>query len=172
MQLAVCRSVFSSLVAAVVLGLSVAPASHSAEPTTGRLIVIVKVSDNALAGTPARVSGVTPDGVLVDYAEEFLDRAPNAQSFVLDRLGAGVLDVRVEGEGLVTEVKKGVPVFAGRDERVTFVVTPGSGAHIVEFAVAGLSREEVATRLRSLEAETGKLRAALEALEARTRNDG
>ncbi len=139
----------------------------SAEPTTGRLWVIVKVSDNALADTPARASAVTPDGELVDYAEEFLVRAPNTQSLLLDGLEAGVFDVRVEGEGMITEVKKGVPIFAGKDERVTIVVKPGTGAHIVEFAVAGLSREEVAARLRSLEAETKTLRAELEALKSR-----
>ena len=48
---------------------------------------------------------------------------------------------------------------------MSIVVRPGTGVHIVEFAVAGLSREEVAARLRALEAETTKLRAAIEALQ-------
>lgn len=163
MQSAKRRSGF--LVTVVVSCFLAVRAPLSAEPTTGRLFVIVKVSDNALAGTPARASAMTPDGTLVDYAEEFLTQAPNTQSFMLDGLTAGVLDVRLEGEGLVTEVKKGVPIFAGRDERVTIMATPGTGAHVVEFAVGGLSREEVATRLLALESETGQLRARLQELE-------
>lgn len=148
---------------ALVAGL---PATASGSPA-GRLFVVVKVADNGSAGMPVRASVVTPEGELVDYAEQFLERAPNVRSLTLEGLAAGVYDVRVEAEGVVTEVKKGVPVFAGRDESVHIVVRPGQGVHIVEYAVAGLSREEVAARLASLEAETGRLRAELDALRAR-----
>ncbi len=151
--------------AVVVLALGAAATpSLAAEPSTGRLFVVVKVSDNALAELPARASAITPEGRLVDYAEELLSRAPNVQSFMLEPLPEGQYDVRVEGEGLVTEVKRGVPVFAGRDERVQVVVRPGEGLHVVEYAVACLSREEVAKRLAQLEAETSRLRAELEGL--------
>lgn len=134
---------------------------------SGRLFVVVKVADNVLADTPARASAITPDGVLLDYAEELLSRSPNTQSFMLDGLAPGIVDVRVEGEGMVTEVKKGVPVFAGRDEKVSVVVRPGVGVHIVEYAVAGLSREEVAARLAQLEAETASLRSEIAALRSK-----
>lgn len=147
-----------------VLGLTVLLWAVPLAASPGRLWVIVKVADNALAETPARASIVTPDGELVDYAEELLVRSPNTQSFLLDQLEAGVYDVRVESEGAVTEVKKGVPVFADRDERVSIVIRPGQGVHIVEYAVAGLSREEVAVRLAKLEAATEQLRADLEAM--------
>lgn len=153
------------VVVSVLVGVIVSSAL-AAQSGTGRLYVVVKVSDNRLVETPARASVTTPDGTLVDYDEELLVAAPNVRSFALDKLPAGVLDVRVEGEGMVTEVKKGVPVFAGRDESVTVVMRPGVGVHIVEFAVGGLSREEVATRLANLETETAKLKADIEALRA------
>ncbi len=153
------------LVAVATLTLGAAAATPiSAEASTGRLFVVVKVSDNVIADRPARASVVTPDGRLLDYDEKLLSRAPNVASFMLEGLAEGTYDVRVEGEGLITEVKRGVPVFAGRDENVQIVVKPGEGIHIVEYAVACLSREEVAARLAHLEAETTRLRSELEAL--------
>ncbi|REJ82743.1 MAG: hypothetical protein DWQ36_06575 [Acidobacteria bacterium] len=141
--------------------------SLAAADDDNRLFVVVKVADNAIAGQPARASVVTPEGTLLDYSEELLERSPNVRSFILDRLAPGVYDVRVEGEGLVTEVKKGVPVLAGRDEQVSVVVRPGAGVHIVEYAVAGLSREEVAVRLQRLEEETARLRERIATLPPR-----
>lgn len=150
-------------VAVLALAAALAP-SLAAEPATGRLWAVVKVSDNSIAEVPARASVVTADGRLLDYAEELLSRSPNVSSHLLEGLPEGTYDVRVEGEGLVTEVKRGVPVFAGRDERVQFVVRPGEGLHVVEYAVACLSREEVAKRLAHLESEAAALRAELAAL--------
>lgn len=160
-----CRSFLPSIAAA---GLALAVALPlAADSSTGRLFVIVKVSDNVIAGIPARASAISPDGRLVDYAEELLEHSPNVRSYLLEGLPEGPYDVRVEGEGLVTEVKRGVPVFAGRDERVAIVTRPGQGLHVVEYAVACLAREEVAARLASLESETARLRADLEALASR-----
>ncbi len=153
------------VVAAVVLVVTAAAAPLAA--ATGRLWVVIKVADNIMADSPARASIVTPDGTLVDYAEELLAHAPNTQSFLLEQLEPGLYDVRVESEGAVTEVKKGVPIFADRDERVSIVIRPGQGVHIVEYAVAGLSREEVAVRLAKLEAAIEGLKADLEAMRAK-----
>lgn len=151
-------------VLALVTILAFSPVRLSAATDTGRLVVVVKVSDNVLADRPARASVVTAEGVLAEYAEQLLVRAPNTQSFMLDRLPAGVYDVRVEAEGTVTEVKRGVPVFAGRDETVVIVSKPGEGLHIVEYAVGCITREEVAARLAKLEADVSRLRAELETL--------
>lgn len=140
----------------------------AAEPVYGRLWVKVKVADNALEDTPAMASAVRPDGALLDQGEGLLVKAPNWQSILLERLPGGVLDVRVEAEGVVTEVKKGVHIFTDRDNDVTFVVRPGQGVHIVEYAVAGLSREEVAARLGKLESETARLGAELAGLKPAT----
>lgn len=161
-----CRR-FLPFVAVVGSALAVATAPLHAAPTTGRLFVVVKVSDNIIAGAPARASAITPEGRLIDYSEELLEHSPNVRSFTLEGLAEGLYDVRVEGEGMVTEVKRGVPAFAGRDEKVSVVVRPGEGLHTVEYAVGCLSREEVAARLASLEAEISRLRAELESLASR-----
>ncbi len=51
----------------------------------------------------------------------------------------------------MTEVKRGVRVFEGRQASVEFVIRPGKGVRIVEYSTGGLAREEVATRLDRLE---------------------
>lgn len=72
---------------------------------------------------------------------------------VLFRTPAGLYDVRVEGEGVITEVKQGIHVFprGEGDTNLHFIMRPGQGVHIVEYATGGLSREEIATRLARLE---------------------
>ncbi len=130
----------------------------------GRLFALVKVADNALVDVPVMGSAIREDGRVVDQNEKLLVRAPNVVSLALDDLPAGLYDVRVEGDGLVTEVKRGVWVFAGRDSELNFVLRPGSGVHVVEYAVGGLSREEVAARLSKLEGETSRLDGELRAL--------
>jgi len=76
---------------------------------------------------------------------------------ILDSLPAGQYDVRVEGEGVTTEVKRGVQVFSGRDGSLIAIVRPGQGAHIVEYATGGLAREEIAARIARLEAAVAEL---------------
>jgi hypothetical protein len=86
---------------------------------------------------------------------------PGAQvNKILDDLAEGTYDVRIEGDGMVTEEKHGVRVFAGKDGSLMFVVHSGKGAHIVEYATGGLSREEVATRLAKLESAVAQLQRA------------
>jgi hypothetical protein len=78
---------------------------------------------------------------------------------VLFRTPAGLYDVRVEGEGVITEVKQGIHVFpkGEGDTSLHFIMRPGQGVHIVEYATGGLSREEIATRLARLEAVVSQL---------------
>jgi hypothetical protein len=78
----------------------------------------------------------------------------------LSDLPPGLYDVRVEGQGAVTDVKRGVHVFAGQELDVSFVMHAGTGARTVEYAAAGLSREEVAARLAKLEAAVAELQKA------------
>jgi hypothetical protein len=137
----------------------------SAQQTTGRVIVSVLVTDNALAKRPVMVS-VISGGAIVEQEEILTDPAPNQSSAVLDRVPAGACDVRVEGDGMVTEVKKGVQVFAGRDASLRAVVRPGTGVHTVEYATSAVPREEVAARLGRLEASTTALREEIARLAA------
>jgi hypothetical protein len=149
-----------ALTALVLAGHTVA-----AQQPTGRLVVSVLVSDNVIAKRPVMVSAIR-DGAIVDQTEILTDRAPNQNAAILDHIPAGSYDVRVEGDGVVTEVKKGVQVFAGRDASLQTVVRPGAGVHVVEYATGGLSREEVAARLGRLEAATATLRRDVEQLAA------
>jgi len=50
-----------------------------------------------------------------------------------------------------------VHVFAGKDGSLMFVMRSGKGAHMVEYATGGLSREEVAARLAKLESAVAQL---------------
>ncbi len=76
----------------------------------------------------------------------------------------GAYDIRIEGEGIVTEMKRGVLVTPGNTTRVTLEVKAGKGVHIVEYATGSLPREEVAVRLQALEAAVSKLTAAVEGM--------
>ncbi len=122
----------------------------------GRVGVYILAPDGALAGRPAMVSAIY-DGNVVDQQEILLSEAPNKAWVALEKLAPALHDVRVEGEGFITEVKRGIHIFPGRDTTLQFVVKPGQGVHIVEYAVGGLAREEVAARLGKLESAVGKL---------------
>jgi hypothetical protein len=115
----------------------------------------VLVSDNAIAGRPVMVSFIG-DGAIVYQGETTTTENPNTVS-VGEDLTSGVYDVRVEGDGIVTEMKRGV-TLAGSNMTLNFVVRPGQGAHVVEYAAGGLPREEVAERLAALEAEVAALK--------------
>ena len=73
-------------------------------------------------------------------------------------LPAGPFDVRLEGDGTETVVKRGIHVQA--EEETTVIGGPmraGTGVRIVEYAIGGLSREEIAARLANLEAAMAEL---------------
>ena len=96
-----------------------------------------------------RDSGVVEEGEsVVPSGRRFSDVAP------------GVYDVRVEGAGIVTQVKRGVHVTANQTLNLEFVLRPGSGAEVTQYAAAVLSREEIEARLRKLEAAVTDLQRA------------
>jgi hypothetical protein len=70
----------------------------------------------------------------------------------------GTYDVRVEGDGIVTEVKRGVTLAGPKNMTLNFVVRPGQGVHVVEYATGGLAREEVAQKIAALEAAVAELK--------------
>jgi len=109
--------------------------------------------NSALAGTrnhSVMVSLIQNDGV-VDQSETVI---PSGHRF---DVAPGTYDVRVEGDGVVTQVKKGVHVFAGKTLNLEFVMRPGTGAEVTQYAAAVLSREEIEARLRKLEAQVSDL---------------
>lgn len=108
----------------------------------------------ARAPNVAMVSLLRDSGV-VQQGETAL---PASRRF--DGVAPGVYDVRVEGAGLVTEVKRGVHVTAHQTLNLQVVPRLGTGAHVVIYAEAVLSREEIETRLRRLEVAVDSLRHA------------
>lgn len=117
------------------------------------IAIMLRVNEQALSGRPAMVSAIR-DGRIVEQQEMPLT---TSRQFDAESIQPGVYDVRVEGEGLITEVKRGIHVFADQKTELTFDVRPGKGVHIVEYATGGLSREEVAARLAKLEAQVAEL---------------
>ena len=120
----------------------------------------IKAADNVLVDLPVMCSAIH-DGVIVNQQEGLLVKAPSTTGIGLV-LAPGVYDVRIEGDGIITEVKKGVQLFADRNLNLSAVVRPGQGVHIVEYAIGSLAREEVAMRLQQLESSVKELQNALQ----------
>jgi hypothetical protein len=125
-----------------------------ARVTPGSANFLFPTPDPALQGHPIMLTAIR-GGAVVQQQETVL---PSSRR--LDELPPGVYDLRAEGQGAVTEVKRGVHVFAGQEVTVNFIMRAGTGARTVEYAAGGLSREEVAARLTKLEAAVTALQKA------------
>ena len=136
--------------------LSGLPASLLAQETAS-IYAVLTASDDQLVGLPAMVTFLR-DGAIVFQGETILTRSPNSVSVGAQSQPFGQYDVRVEGEGFVTETKRGVQLASRQNLTLQFVLRPGQGAHVVEFAEGGLAREEVAARIAALEAALTELR--------------
>jgi hypothetical protein len=115
----------------------------------------VSEANKALQGRPVMVSAIR-DGQVVAQQE-----TPFNQDRGISPLQPGLYDIRAEGDGMVTEVKRGVHVFPSRQLELYFEMHTGKGVHIVEYATGGLSREEVAARLTKLEAAVAQLQKSI-----------
>jgi hypothetical protein len=71
----------------------------------------------------------------------------------------GTYEVRIEGDGLVTQEKRGIRVFAGQRTALQFQLIGGTGVRIIEYSAGGLPREEVAARLQEQELHLAVLQA-------------
>ncbi|HKY61014.1 MAG TPA: hypothetical protein VJP59_08380 [Gemmatimonadota bacterium] len=138
----------------LVSGLAAVPA-HGQDKAT--IYASVLVSDNALAGRPVMVSFIR-DGAIFFQEETITTESPNVVSVGSQDSPAGVYDVRVEGDGIVTEMKRGVTLAGPKNMTLNFVVRPGQGVHVVEYATGGLAREEVAQKIAALEAAVAELK--------------
>ena len=118
-----------------------------------RFALTMKSSPN-LKDHPVMMS-VLANGAVVNHKEIFLKDLENWAT--VDDLPPGTYDVRIEGEGVVTEVKRGVQLFPGKQSDLAFLLRPGAGIHIIEYAIGGLAREEIAARLQRLDAAVADL---------------
>jgi hypothetical protein len=74
----------------------------------------------------------------------------------------GLYDLRVEGEGFVTEIKRGIHVFPDQPTQALFEPRRGTRIHIVEYAKGSLPREEIALHLTKIEASLAEMLRALQ----------
>ncbi|HJR54851.1 MAG TPA: hypothetical protein VJ982_14220 [Gemmatimonadota bacterium] len=147
------------LVVASAGGLLSGPPALLHAQETATIYAVLRVSDSQLADMPAMVTFLR-DGAVVFQGETVLTKSPSTVSVGAQSQPFGQYDVRVEGEGFVTEMKRGVQLASRQNLTLQFILRPGEGAHVVEFAEGGLAREEVAQRLGALEAEVAQLRGA------------
>ena len=122
----------------------------------GRIQVEISSNDSVAAQLPLMIS-VVKGGEIINQNETL---ASSGVARMTTGVPAGSFDLRLEGEGVVTEVKRGIKIFPDKDTDLKFVIRRGTGVHIVEYAAGGLAREEVAARLNRLEAAVKKLEAA------------
>lgn len=130
----------------------------------GNVNVIFRPLDAALAKGTYTVSFIK-DGKIA-FQDEKAPNCPNGDCQSITRnpfiaecsLPAGSYDVRVEGEGAITIAKNSVAVIAGQTRALVFDLHPGQGVKVIEYATGGLSREEVAARIKKLEATVEELK--------------
>lgn len=122
------------------------------ETGQGRIAFTIVSGDAKLKDVPIMVS-VVKDGEVV-WQHEF-----KVGWNATDNLPSGLYDVRFEGDGVKTLVKRGVRI-TGAQVSIVAPLTAGQGVRIVEYATGGLSREEVAARLQKLEAAVAELQKA------------
>jgi hypothetical protein len=112
---------------------------------------VASESAKALAERPVMVS-VIKDGQLIKQSEIQL----NSSAYFA--LPGGIYDIRVEGEGMQTLVKRGILVKNGEEMwAIGGPMRAGTGVKVIEYATTGLSREEIAARLAKLEAAVAAL---------------
>ena len=112
---------------------------------------VADASYQALKELSVMVS-VIRDGEVVKQQEVRFNSSPGFS------VPAGLYDVRLEGEGMQTLIKRGIHVNeSGRTDIIGGPMRAGTGVKIIEFATGGLSREEIAARLAKLETAVADL---------------
>jgi hypothetical protein len=129
--------------------------SALAQQATGNLQVAVEpdptvASSKGLKGV-VMISALMGGAVVKQQEVEVSGLPPNFT------LAVGVYDVRVEGDGMMTVVKRGVHVTPQGSTKVIAPMRPGQGVRTIEYATGGLAREEVAARLAKLEAAVAQM---------------
>ncbi len=149
--------VFAAALVLICWGMLVIPEPAMAQGDEPNLYVatsVVQASYNALSETPIMIS-VIMNGEMVKQTEA------QVNSNTRFTLPAGIYDIRLEGDGMQTLVKRGIQVKAGeRSDAIGGPMRVGVGVKTIEYATGGLSREEVAARLAKLETAVAELQKA------------
>jgi hypothetical protein len=137
--------------AAIALMAVAAEPASAQERTLSVRVNVASESAKVLAERPVMVS-VIKDGQLIKQSEIQL----NSSAYFA--LPGGIYDIRVEGEGMQTLVKRGILVKNGEEMwAIGGPMRAGTGVKVIEYATTGLSREEIAARLAKLEAAVAAL---------------
>jgi hypothetical protein len=124
------------------------PRAASAQQPSGQIDVHVSAAEDS-------VQALTGHGIMVSIIREgevVAQKEYPLRATVRFTVPAGLYDVRLEGDGMVTLLKRGIHAFDGQmTEVIGGPLHAGQGAHVVEYAAGGLPREEVAARLMKLE---------------------
>ena len=131
-----------------------------AQDEPGSMRINLATLDSSFEQPPVVMYSAIYDGEIV-YQTEYRGFG-NTNLYYLT---PGIYDIRAEGDGVVTEVKRGIHVFPGKSTSLYVVLQPGEGIHVVEYATGGLAREEVAVRLRQLEADYAELKKGIATLQ-------
>src|SRR5262245_37745472 len=118
-----------ALLAGILGFAAIAATPRAARAQEGRVGVTINSKAPVSGQQPVMVSFLS-DGKMVWQTEIRLENGRGAVTAVL---APAAYDVRVEGEGLTTEIKRGLQVFAQRDANLEFLVRPGTGVHSVEY---------------------------------------
>ena len=139
------------LICAIALRTSISALAQEDQITLDVRTSVADDSFDALRQRPVMVS-VIRDGEVVKQTEALLNS--NARF----SLPGGLYDLRLEGDGMITLVKRGIHVTSY--EKTSMIGGPmraGSGVKTIEYATGGLSREEIAARVAKLEAAVAEL---------------
>ena len=104
--------------------------------------------NDEMTGKRSVMVSIIRDGKIVRQREQ------NGTSFIFlseDNLPLGTYDVRAEGDNIRTITKRGITVNPKQSTDLIFKLESGEGAKVIEYATGGLSREEIAARLKKLE---------------------
>src|SRR5947207_1355760 len=108
--------------------------------------------DPKLKGRPVMVSFIAR-GAVVQQGEIELGSLK-----IFEKLPAGPYEVRAEGDGLVSLVKRGVAVTDRGDTDLRFPMRAGKGVRVIEYGVRKAPWEELDARLKRLERAVEELK--------------
>jgi hypothetical protein len=135
-----------------------APAADDAP--RGGVYVSTEPADASLKKRPVMDSVLGPAGI-VRQEETHL-----GNSVTITLLPPGTYDVRIEGVGVVTLLKRGIQVSAHNNTAVVGgPIEAGKGVHVVEYSTAAMTREELAATLLTITEKLAKIEADLAKLQ-------
>ena len=142
-------------ICALVAGVALSLAGQGAAPKKPAKVVFRVVgSETSIRGRSALVSLVL-DGKVVKQTEEDVSGPGNT----FDDVPAGAYEIRVEGAGLRTLVKRNLTAVSGEEHRLQLDMVPGPGTTVIQYAGAGsMTQDEIAARFAKAEAEIAALK--------------